>query len=167
MAQIPDIWRSELWHPMIVHFPIVLLLGAALLRLLSHFMSDEKHSFLKKSSRLSLWFGVLTAWLAIYTGSLADSIVVRDLCDPTVLEDHENAAFTIGVLFTVAAFSDLVAESFFIQKILIQKIVEWVIILLLVIGSGYVGYTAHLGASLVYQQGAAVYVPSKGCTEFE
>lgn len=167
MSEIPDIWRTELWHPMVVHFPIVLLLGAAVLRLLSHLLRGDEGSFLKKVSRYSLWLGVLTAWIAIYTGSLADSIVVRDLCDPTVLEDHENAAYTIGALFTVAAFADLFAESLLNHKIFIQKIFEWTIILLLVIGAGYVGYTAHLGATLVYQQGAAVYVPSEGCKEFE
>lgn len=164
---MPDIWRTELWHPMIVHFPIVLLLGATLLRILSHLISGENRSFLKKTSRLSLWLGVVTAWLAIYTGTLADSIVVRNLCDPTVLEDHENAAYTIGAIFTVAVVVDLIAESLLNQNAFIKKITEWGLILLLVTGSGYIGYASHLGATLVYQQGAAVYIPSEGCTEFE
>lgn len=167
MSEIPDIWRTELWHPMVVHFPIVLLLGAAILRLLSNFITGDHQSFLKKTSRLSLWIGIATAWLAIYTGSLADAIVVRDLCDPTVLEDHENAAYTIGILFTVAAFLDFITFTFLKESLSFKKVLEWGIILLLLIGSGYVGYTAHLGATLVYQQAAAVYVPSTGCSEFE
>ncbi len=167
MNGIPGIWRTELWHPMVVHFPIVLLLGAAVLRLFSCFISGDNRSFLLKASRLSLWVGAVTAWLAVYTGSLADAIIVRDLCDPTVLEDHENAAYTIGVLFTAAAFIDLASLKLLREKVSLQKISEWIIIFLLLIGSGYVGYTAHLGASLVYQQAAAVYVPSAGCNEFE
>jgi len=98
---------------------------------------------------------------------LADAIVVRELCDPTVLEDHENAAYTIGIIFTVAVFLDFATLSFLKNRLPVKKIVEWGIIVLLLIGSGYVGYTAHLGATLVYQQGAAVYVPSEGCSEFE
>jgi len=167
MNEIPEIWRTELWHPMIVHFPIVLLPGAAVLCLVSLFFTGDHQSFLKKASRLSLWLGVVTAWIAIYTGSLADAIVVRDLCDPTVLEDHENAAYTIGIIFTVAVFLDFATLSFLKDRLPVKKIVEWGIIVLLLIGSGYVGYTAHLGATLVYQQGAAVYVPSEGCSEFE
>ena len=92
MNEIPGMWRTELWHPMVVHFPIVLLLGAALLRILSQFLNSNYSVFLIRASRLSLWTGVITAWAAIYTGTLADAIVVRELCDPTVLEDHENAA---------------------------------------------------------------------------
>ncbi|MDZ7755834.1 DUF2231 domain-containing protein [Rhodohalobacter sp.] len=88
---------------MVVHFPIVLLLGAAVLRIVSKFFAEEKRTFLKNASRLSLYVGVVTAWIAIYTGSLADAIVVRELCDPTVLEDHENAAYTLGIIFTIAA----------------------------------------------------------------
>ena len=167
MSGIPEIWRTELWHPMVVHFPIVLLLGATLLWFVSIFFNDDQKSFLKKTSRLSLWLGVGSAWLAIYTGTLADAIVVRDLCDPTVLEDHENAAYTIGTIFTVAIFLDVATLSFLKDNLPFKKILEWGIIVLLLIGSGYVGYTAHLGATLVYQQGAAVYVPSESCSEFE
>lgn len=167
MNEIPGMWRTELWHPLVVHFPIVLLLGGVVLRLLSRFFKGINGTFLKKASRLSLWAGVITAWAAIYTGTLADAIVVRELCDPTVLEDHENAGYTIGVLFTIAAALDLLKINLPQDNLLLKKAAEWVIILLMVIGSGYVGYTAHLGASLVYQQGAAVYVPSAGCSEFE
>jgi uncharacterized membrane protein len=91
---------------MVVHFPIVLLLGAAVLRIASKFFANKKRVFLKNVSRLSLHIGVVTAWIAIYTGSLADAIVVRELCDPTILEDHENAAYTLGIIFTIAALLD-------------------------------------------------------------
>jgi len=168
MNELPDIWRTELWHPMVVHFPIVLLLGAAFLRILSVFFTDAKNAFLKNTSRLSLYIGVVTAWIAIYTGSLADSIVVRELCDPTVLEDHENAAFTIGYIFTAVALID-VLDFISGDKISFLKkpFKEWVIVGLLLAGSVYLVYTAHLGAGLVYQQGAAVYQPAEGCAEFE
>ena len=168
MSELPSLWRTELWHPMLVHFPIVLLLGAAVLRSLSPFLSENNARFFNRASRISLVIGVITAWIAVYTGSLADSIVVRELCDPTVLESHENGGYTIAVLFSIAAVLDLGVIRFLPeQKQLVKTITEWVIIVLLLVGSGYVAYTAHLGASLVYQQGAAVYVPSAGCSEFE
>jgi len=168
MSELPSLWRTELWHPMLVHFPIVLLLGAAVLRSLSPFLSEDNARFFNRASRLSLVIGVITAWIAVYTGSLADSIVVRELCDPTVLESHENGGYTIAVLFSIAAVLDLGVIKFLPeQKQLLKRITEWAVIGLLLVGSGYVAYTAHLGASLVYQQGAAVYEPTAGCSEFE
>ncbi|MGM0459783.1 MAG: DUF2231 domain-containing protein [Bacteroidota bacterium] len=168
MNELPGMWRTELWHVMLVHFPIVLLPGAALLRVLSRFITDKHSGFLLKASRLSLVVGVIFAWIAVYTGSLADSIVVRDLCDPTVLEDHENSGYTVGVLFTIAALIDIGAMKFLAgRKRLVKKLTEWIVLLILLAGSGYVAYTAHLGASMVYQQGAAVYMPSSDCSEFE
>jgi len=153
---------------MLVHFPIVLLLGAAVLRSLTPLLSENNASFFNRASRLCLVIGVITAWITVYTGSLADSIVVRELCDPTVLERHENGGYTIAVLFSIAAVLDLGVIRFLPeQKQLVKKFTEWTVIVLLLAGSGYVAYTAHLGASLVYQQGAAVHVPSAGCSEFE
>jgi len=153
---------------MLVHFPIVLLLGAAVLRSLTPFLSENNASFFNRASRLCLVIGVITAWITVYTGSLADSIVVRELCDPTVLERHENGGYTIAVLFSIVAVLDLGVIRFLPeQKQLVKKFTEWTVIVLLLAGSGYVAYTAHLGASLVYQQGAAVHVPSAGCSEFE
>ena len=169
MAELPpDMWRTELWHPMAAHFPIVLLLGAAVLRMVSIFFSKQKRDFLINSSRLSLIIGVGTAWLAIYTGSLADPIVSRQLCDPTILKDHENMAYTLGYIFSAALLIDAL-DFINWDKLALTKnrFKEWIVIILLIVGSAYLGYTAHLGASLVYQQAAGVYQPTANCAEFE
>ncbi|MDR9363915.1 MAG: DUF2231 domain-containing protein [Balneolaceae bacterium] len=168
MSELPNIWRTELWHPMIVHFPIVLLLGALVLRLPAHFPGNKHTEFLIKSSRLSLFAGTLLAWISVYTGSLADSIVTRTLCDPTVLESHENAAYLLVYIFSAASLieiTDYIRLDRF--QLLKHPVKAWIVTILLVAGSGYVAYTAHLGATLVYQQGAAVYQPTENCVEFE
>lgn len=168
MSEIPSIWRTELWHPMTVHFPIVLLLGAALLSVLWHFVSTDHTRFIKKVSRVFLYSGSILIWVTIYTGTLADSLVTRSLCDPTVLESHENAAFTLGYLFTAASLIDVID---YIPLDILSKVKHllkgWLVTLLLVGGGLYLMYTAHLGAHLVYQQGAAVYQPTENCREFE
>jgi hypothetical protein len=85
-----------------------------------------------------------------------------------VLKAHENAAFTIGYLFSAATLLDVIDFIHFKGfDMLKHKFKGWVVTLLLVAGSFYLGYTAHLGASHVYQQSAAVYQPTEGCTEFE
>lgn len=166
MDQVPDFWRTEVWHPLSVHFPIVLLSSSSLARIVDLFLSGGNKKIWKYMSRVFLYAGVVTAWASIYTGALADSEVTRSLCDPTVLESHENAAYTLAYLFSAAALLDLL--TFFPISILkYSPLKETVIIVLLLTGSGYLVYVGHLGATLVYQQGAGVYKPSKDCHEFE
>lgn len=166
MASVPDLWRAELWHPMIVHFPITLLLGATVLRLFCHATGKDQFPVCMSASRGMLVAGTLFSWAAIFSGSIADSIVTRTLCDPTVLEDHEQISILIGYIFTVAMILDLALSrwNWIDWK---GTLASWVVAVLLLVGSAGLTYTAHLGASLVYQQGAAVYHPTDGCTEFE
>ena len=100
---MPDFWRKELWHPVTVHFPIALLLVATFFLLTSFFCKSEYKKLFSNSSFILLLLGVAGAWVGIYTGDLADGIVARKLCDPTVLKDHELAAQTMTYLFTGAA----------------------------------------------------------------
>ena len=167
MAQIPSMWRSELWHPLSAHFPVALLTVGTLLYLAGSFLRGrERFSFLLPSSRLLLWIGVITAWIAIYTGDEAHSVVTRTLCDPTVLKQHEIYAYWTAWFFTIGVGG----ESLATYLSLTQRIKKALVILsgiLFIGGSAFLTYTSHLGSSLVYQQGAAVYEPTKGCKEFE
>ena len=99
---MPDFWRKELWHPVTVHFPIALLLVATFFLLTSFFCKSEHKKLFSNGSFILLLLGVAGAWVGIYTGDLADGIVARKLCDPTVLKDHELAAQTMTYLFTGA-----------------------------------------------------------------
>lgn len=166
MSSVPDLWRAELWHPMIVHFPITLLLGATVLRWFCHTIGKSRYPACMPASRGMLVAGTLFAWAAIYSGSIADSIVTRTLCDPTILENHEQVSILIGYIFTIAMILDLV-HSRWNWADWKGTLGKWAISILLLAGSAGLAYTAHLGASLVYQQGAAVYHPTDGCTEFE
>ena len=96
---MPDFWRKELWHPVTVHFPIALLLVATFFLLTSFFCKSEYKKLFSNGSFILLLLGVAGAWVGIYTGDLADGIVARKLCDPTVLKDHELAARNDDVSF--------------------------------------------------------------------
>ncbi|MEX1213001.1 MAG: DUF2231 domain-containing protein [Balneolaceae bacterium] len=166
MPTVPDMWRAELWHPMVVHFPIALLLGAAVLRWIHLATGRNRFPVLYSCSKGMLVVGALFSWLAIYTGDIADSIVTRALCDPTVLEAHEQLAMWTAFLFTIAAILDLI-HDYWKWNDWKGSFATWTVAILLLAGSAGLSYTAHLGASLVYQQGAAVYHPTDGCTEFD
>lgn len=165
MEQVPDFWRTEVWHPLSVHFPIVLLLVGTLAYLFSLLLKNQKQQMWDYFSRFLLVAGTVAAWIAIYTGGLADGIVSRKICDPTVLKSHETSAYTLSILFSIAVVL-LFVQDFSFPKIA-RKFVQLLIVGLLLTGSGYLFYTGHLGASVVYQQGGGVYHPSPNCQEFE
>lgn len=159
-TEIPDFWRTEVFHPLSVHFPIVLLLAATLFLILALF---SKKNTWKDGGLLLLVLGVIGAWVAIYTGDLADGIVSRKLCDPTVLKDHENLAYTSTWIFTAALILQFASRYFSLLK---KKIFQILTVIILVTGCGFLTYVGHLGATLVYQQAAGVNIPSSDCSEF-
>jgi len=163
MDQVPDFWRAEVFHPLSVHFPIAILLVAFLFKLIA--LGSAKELWIQGGTLLLL-LGTIGVWIAIYTGDLADGIVSRKICDPTVLKEHLNLAYVTAWLFTASLLLDLLKFSktqYIKQK---NKLLSILCIITLTIGSGYLMYVGHLGATLVYQQDAGVYQPSEDCSEF-
>jgi uncharacterized membrane protein len=161
MNQLPEFWRTEIWHPLSVHLPLAILILASMFFLAGFF---TKGMFSENMSKILLLIGTVGAWLAIYTGNLADPIVSRQICDPTVLKTHETNAYIVGWLFTAA--SALVILDYFGLLKKIQRITKFVVLILLITGSGFLAYTGHIGATMVYQQAAGVHTPSEDCNEF-
>ena len=166
-ATIPSIWRPELLHPLTVHFPVALLLVGALLDLIAAFGTRARELF-GRAALVMLAIGTATAWVAIYTGSIAEDIVNRVICDPTVTHRHEDFARNAAWIFTIALllrFAQLRLSSR--PGSMIPRALSVLTACAFLAAAGILGYAAHLGAELVYQQGAATYRPSASCEEFE
>jgi uncharacterized protein (DUF2237 family)/uncharacterized membrane protein len=161
MTEIPDFWRAEVWHPLSVHFPLAILLLGSLFLLLAYLLKRE---FWEKMAHVLIVIGTLGCWAAIYTGDLAESIVSRKICDPTVLKTHETNAYVAVWLFSIA--SALILISNFSGGKNVKNLLKITTITLSLMGSGFLIYTGHLGATLVYQQAAGVHIPSEDCSEF-
>lgn len=157
--------RTEVWHALSVHFPIALLLFSTLIMLTSFVVKADRKKAWRNPATGLLYAGTIAAWISIYTGNLADGIVSRKICDPTILKDHEIAAQTLTYFFTTAVVLNL-ALLFNVLKSTLRHITSVLILLLMIAGSGYVVYAGHLGASLVYQQGAGVYNHAVDCDQF-
>lgn len=160
MTENPEFWRTEVFHPLSVHFPIVLLLLATLFKLIGLWSSKITWDH---GGRFLLVLGVIGVWVSIYTGDLADGIVSRQLCDPTVLKEHENFAYTTAWIFTVALLIEVIMRYFDLLK---TRLFSIILVLLMLAGTGTLAYVGHLGAELVYQQAAGVNIPSEDCAEF-
>lgn len=157
---LPPMLRDELFHPAVVHFPIAFLALSGLVALAWLFFRRGTSTLL-----LILTLGVVGGWLGIVTGDWAEGVVNRVICDPTVTQEHEKWAEWATWAATAALPIVLVAA--FRRKQGLPFAARLVAASLLLFATGSILWAGHLGASLVYQQGAAVYKPGPQCTEFE
>lgn len=156
-----DFWRTEVWHPLSVHFPIVFLLSATFVNLTAVFINQNKGIAWRRAGDVLLYCGCITVWISIYTGNMADPIVARKICDPTILKTHELAAYNVAYLFSAAAI--IAACKMYFKTNPKMIVLKYLIAVLMLAGTGFLLYTGHLGASLVYQQGAGVNQPDADC----
>lgn len=110
-----------------------------------------------------LVLGVLGGWVAIYTGEIAYNIEVREICDPKILQQHQW--WTYATLFTYSAALLVLSLGYYFSQH--QKLLNTITSIMCTVALGGLLYSGHLGASLVYQQGAGTYRPSEKCIEFE
>ncbi len=163
MVQLPDFWRTEVFHPLSVHFPIGLLFTSFFFKIIS---LKYKREVWTMGSLILLLLGTVGLWIAVYTGELADGIVSRQLCDPTVLKEHQNMAYTCSWIFTSAVIIESLRRFDFVIVRVKSIILNWLSIIVISAGVLVLGYVGHLGATLVYQQSAGTYQPSNDCSEF-
>jgi putative Mn2+ efflux pump MntP len=71
----------------------------------------------------------------------------------------------IGIGLSFDTFAVSVSTGLLKKSIKFWQGVKIAVVLALV-GSGFLAYTGHLGATLVYQQAAGVHIPSEDCHEF-
>ena len=162
--EIPSIWREEVWHALSVHLPIAtLLLSSVAAIIILAAKNKSYHLFVEKMIYVMLFIGVLSGWISIYTGELAYSIEVRKICDPKVLQEHQWWAYTTLIVYSVALI--LKVLPIFIASNL-SNFIKLIGDYLLIVAVFGLLYTGHLGATLVYQQGAGTYKPSVDCSEF-
>ncbi|MDX5417715.1 MAG: hypothetical protein LPK09_00760 [Hymenobacteraceae bacterium] len=160
----PTFWRAELWHPITLHFPIALLLFATVAKVVAAVIKGEQQQFWQKVGSLLLLVGGVTVWLAVYTGDMAEGIVARKICDPTLLKRHESASLNMAWLFTTAVALQLFLSFNFVK--VYQRAFRLITLLLMLIGSGYLIYSSHLGAQVVYEQAGGVNVPASDCAGY-
>ena len=162
---LPSMWRTELLHPVSVHFPIALLIvGSAFYILSVFFKKHEVLRHLKFFSFLLILIGTISAWIAIFTGGLAEEIVGPNLCDPDVRLNHEDFAYYTAYIFTTFVVLHLISQRLSQRLSSIFFVIN---VFLVLSGSALLGYVGHLGATLTYQQAAGVYNPGPECKGFE
>lgn len=172
VSSIPSMWRQELYHPLLVHLPIAIIPVATFLLLAFVILSKwGKALYLRPTFTWLLFISGISVAIAMKSGELAENVVNKVICDPTVTKHHEELAEIVMVLTFLSLTIELL--RIFLKKMkhsLIQfheKKLDVLILVLMLVSSAFLTQVGHLGASLTYQQGAGVYHPSAQCSEFE
>lgn len=134
-------------HPQTVHFPIALLIAAGVLYVLPFWKRDplyERGGFLLHIA------GVVTLVLAILTGIQAEAEIVHTQAIHQLARNHELLGYAAIWLFGMMLVWRYLRQSAGsqVEKILFVC-VFWALL-------GLMGYSAHLGGKMVYEEGAGV-----------
>lgn len=131
-------------HPLVVHFPIVLLLLAFVSQLAGFFVFQKPLSWV---TLLLLLGGVVGATMASnvfhpHTAGLSENV-------QKMLEEHEFYAGLTTWFAVIALFLKIISHNWLTRK----KWAEIVVLLLLAGSAVTVSLTGHLGAQMVHVEG--------------
>lgn len=137
-------------HPMLVHFPIALLITSVFLDFLR--LATKKENFERSAFHL-LFLGALSCIPAIIFGFVAEEAAHDRAHIADAMETHEALGFSTALSFIIL----LIIRYVFIKIDKFSKIRPYYLIAA-VIGIGLLLTTAYYGGRLVYDYGAAVSV---------
>ncbi len=140
-------------HPLVIHFPIALLMAYSVFVFLSFWNSDRYFP----AALIILLMGVLGGIFSVLSGNQAAELFRREnfLISPIIqnaIEDHEFFATV-----TLWLYIFLLAVSFFLYvKHLLDNKKILLLFILSLIGCGLIYTTANIGGELVFDHGVGV-----------
>lgn len=151
-------------HPMIVHFPIALLLVAPILVILGLLLPKQSKG-LFISALVLMALGTISTYLAVSTGEAAGEIAERTAGLEKVLETHEGLAETTRLIFTALTiiFAAIVFAPSLFKRSLTRKIsiaVNVAFLLFYSAGALVLANVAHEGGRLVHEFGIRATAPT-------
>ena len=134
-------------HPIIVHFPIALIVVVAICDLIG--IISGKRSFILTANIVSIFAGI-GAVMAVISGLFAEKSVWHPGPAHELLETHEMFGFIfLGVIIVTVIFRLAIGDKIYDRF-------AWIGFVLALIASGIVGYGGYLGGEMVYTHGAGV-----------
>lgn len=134
----------ESLHPILVHFPIALLLAALLVETLALLLRKPA---LHAVSLWCLGLGALGASAAVISGRQAMAAAKHSMEIYRIMELHERLGYTVLALAAFAAAWRL------LKRDQISRKTRWLLWILLAAACGLMAFGATLGGRMVYEFG--------------
>lgn len=165
MIHLPPIPDWNQLHPLIVHFPIALLLVAPLFVMIGAIRTPPQGKSFLTSALILMVLGAVSLFLALETGDAAGDLVHQRPLVDRVLAAHEDLAETTCLLF--AAITVVFAHLTLLPRILKRELSRSLngalfAAFLILYGTGvlFLVNTAHQGGRLVHQFGVETQMTS-------
>lgn len=140
-------------HPLIVHFPIALLIVGTVAQLVALFKPD----FFDKAATYLLGLGWISGWIAYFTGDGAEEFAERTQNKDieALVSTHETLALVSLILFAVALILKWLAYR--------KPAAFWkpLVIVVCLSGAVLVGVAGHYGGRMAYELPASTTVEQK------
>ena len=132
-------------HPLVVHFPIAFLMGAALLYFAAWLL---KRDWLAHSACVVLVMGAASLAVAVATGLYAErGVMLAHSVRDALLEPHETYMLTTAAVCTLLTVWAMAARPF-------PKKGRWLFLVLLLVMIGVMALGADYGGRMVYDYNA-------------
>lgn len=162
---LPPIPSWDALHPLIIHFPVALLLVAPILVILGMLLPRQsKGLFIAAFVLMAL--GTVATYVAVATGEAAGELAERTAGVAAVLEGHEKLAETTRLIFTaltVIFAVILFAPPLFKRNLRYRSWLVLSIAFLILYSAGVVVLVnvAHQGGRLVHEFGVRAMTTSQ------
>jgi uncharacterized membrane protein len=165
MLQFPAIPSWDALHPLIIHFPIALLLIAPIFIVVGAVLTPAKGRSYLIAAMVLLLVGTAAIFVAVETGEAAGKLAERAPGMEQVLETHESLAERTQAVFSVLSviFLALLAVPWLLKRAdtrLTTTILPLAFLVLYSAGALLLVNTAHNGGRLVHEFGVRAMVPS-------
>jgi uncharacterized membrane protein len=161
--EFPPIPSWDGLHPLIIHFPVAVLLVAPVLVVLGAVW--KKHAFgLLMAALVLMVLGTAAAYVAVETGEAAAELADRSPEINPVLHHHQQLAERTRLVFTglTVLFAAIVLVPAFLKKEVKRPLALAVVAAFLVLYAGgalLLANTAHNGGRLVHEFGVRAFIP--------
>ena len=163
MSQFPPIPSWDALHPLVIHFPIALLLVVPFLIVTGALRPPERGQTILYVALALMIVGTLGTFLAIATGEAAGRIAERTPQIDVVLEHHEQLAEATRIAFSVLTvlFAAILLIPVILKKTSNRLVSTALSLAFLVLYGGGIlllTNTAHNGGRLVHEFGVRAAV---------